>query len=136
MPCYYFTGSPCLCTFYSYLMQGRQDENMCITPEKPRGNEREHKVSCENGYSTSPITCTLELLQVTSNSKWSENPANIKKTALALRYTTAQHAYPHIWERSAHAHEVGPVLIDSCRSITGCLKATNVKNVYLFAGTN
>ena len=33
-----------------------------------------------------------------------------------------------------HAHKVDPVLNDACRAITGCLKPTNVKNLYLLAG--
>ena len=39
-----------------------------------------------------------------------------------------------MWERSAHAHKVDPVLNDACRAITGCLQPTNVENLYLLAG--
>ena len=39
-----------------------------------------------------------------------------------------------VWERSAHAHKVDPVLNDACRAITGCLQPTNVENLYLLAG--
>ena len=54
-------------------------------------------------------------------------------TALALCYSTAEYACP-VWERSAHAHKVDPVLNDACRAITGCLQPTNVENLYLLAG--
>ena len=67
------------------------------------------------------------------NSKWGTYPSTIKTTALALCYSTAEYACP-VWERSAHAHKVDPVLNDACRAITGCLQPTNVKNLYLLAG--
>ena len=61
------------------------------------------------------------------------HPSTIKTTALALCYSTAEYACP-VWERSAHAHKVDPVLNDACRAITGCLLPTNVENLYLLAG--
>ena len=45
----------------------------------------------------------------------------------------AEYACP-VWERSAYAHKVDPVLSDACRAITGCLQPTNVENLYLLAG--
>ena len=37
-------------------------------------------------------------------------------------------------ERSAYAHLLNPELNQTCRAITGCLKPTNVENLYLLAG--
>ena len=67
------------------------------------------------------------------NTKWGASPSTIKTTALALCYTTAEYACP-VWERPAHAYKVDPALNEACRSITGCLKSTNVENLYLLAG--
>ena len=39
-----------------------------------------------------------------------------------------------VWEQSAHAKRLDPVLDESCRLITGCLKPTNVHNLHLLAG--
>ena len=39
-----------------------------------------------------------------------------------------------VWERSAYAHLLNPELNQACRAITGCLKPTNVENLYLLAG--
>ena len=36
--------------------------------------------------------------------------------------------------KSAHAHLLNPELNLACRAITGCLKPTNVENLYLLAG--
>ena len=36
-------------------------------------------------------------------------------------------------ERSAYAHLLNPELNQACRAITGCLKLTNVDNLYLLA---
>ena len=68
-----------------------------------------------------------------ANSKWGTHPSTIKTTARALCYSAAEYACP-VWERSAHAHKVDPVLNDACRAITGCLQPTNVENLYLLAG--
>ena len=73
------------------------------------------------------------VLRKLANSKWGIHPSTIKTTALALCYSTAEHACP-VWERSAHAHKVDPVLNDACHAITGCLQPTNVENLYLLAG--
>ena len=74
-----------------------------------------------------------KVLRKLANSKWGTHPSTIKTTALALCYSTAEYACP-VWERSAHAHKVDPVLNDACRAITGCLQPTNVDNLYLLAG--
>ena len=73
------------------------------------------------------------VLRKLANSKWGTHPSTIKTTALGLCYSTAEHACP-VWERSAHAHKVDPVLNDVFLAITGCLQPTNVENVYLLAG--
>ena len=73
------------------------------------------------------------VLRMLANSKWGTHPPTVKTTALALCYSTAEYACP-VWERSAHAHKVDPVLNDACRTITGCLQPTNVENLYLLAG--
>ena len=73
------------------------------------------------------------VLRELANSKWGTHPSTIKTTALALCYSTAEYACP-VWERSAHAHKIDPVLNDACRAITGCLQPTNVENLYLLAG--
>ena len=58
---------------------------------------------------------------------------DIRTTAIALYYSTSEYAEP-VWERSAHAHILYPELNQACRAITGCLKPTNVENLYLLAG--
>ena len=73
------------------------------------------------------------VLRKLANSKWGTHPSTIKTTASALCYSTAEYACP-VWERTAHAHKVDPVLNDACRAITGCLQPTNVENLYLLAG--
>ena len=73
------------------------------------------------------------VLRKLANSKWGTHPSTIKTTALALCYSTAEYACP-VWESSAHAHKVDPVLNNACRAITGCLQPTNVENLYLLAG--
>ena len=39
-----------------------------------------------------------------------------------------------VWERSAHAKRLDPVLNENCRLITGCQKPTNAVNLHLLAG--
>ena len=73
------------------------------------------------------------LLKKLANSKWGTNTRTIRTTALALCYSTAEYAAP-VWARSSRANKLNPVLNQSCRSITGCLKPTNVEDLYLIAG--
>ena len=73
------------------------------------------------------------LLKKLTNSMWGTNVRTIRTTALAQCYSTAEYAV-QVWERSAHAHLLNPELNQACRAITGCLKPTNVENLYLLAG--
>ena len=73
------------------------------------------------------------LLKKLATSRWETNARTIRTTALALCYSTAEYAAP-VWERSAHAPLLNPELNQACRAITGCLKQTNVDNLYLLAG--
>ena len=73
------------------------------------------------------------LLKKLANSRWGTNARTIRTTALALCYFTVEYAAP-VWERSAYAHLLNPELNLACRAITGCLKPTNVENLYLLAG--
>ena len=73
------------------------------------------------------------LLKKLSNSKWGENASTIRTTALALCYSVAEYAAP-VWARSSHALKLKPELNSVGRAVTGCLKPTNVKDLYLLAG--
>ena len=67
-------------------------------------------------------------LEDVTNSKWGGgcNASNIRTTALALSHSAAEYAYP-VWARLPHASKLDPELNDACRSIAGCLRATNVE---------
>ena len=73
------------------------------------------------------------LLKILANSKWGTNARAIRSTALALCYSTAEYAAP-AWARSSYANKLSQVLNQAYRSITGCLKPTNVEDLYLIAG--
>ena len=70
-----------------------------------------------------------------ATSRWGANPSTIRTTALALSYSTAEYAGP-VWARSANAKNLDPELNQACRSVTGCLKHTNVEDLYLLSGTS
>ena len=73
------------------------------------------------------------LLKKLANYRWGTNARTIRTKALALCYSTAEYAVP-VWKRSAYAHLLNPELNQACPSITGCLKPTNIENLYLLAG--
>ena len=73
------------------------------------------------------------LLKKLANSRWGTNTRTIRTTALALCCSTAEYVTP-VWARSAYAHLLNPELNQACRAITGCLKLTNVENLYLLVG--
>ena len=72
-----------------------------------------------------------KLLTKLVTSKWGDNPNTIRTTALALSYSTSEYA---VWARSAHAKNLGPELNQAYWSVTGCLKPTNVEDLYLLSG--
>ena len=73
------------------------------------------------------------LLKRLSKSKWGCNASTIRITALALSYSATPYACP-VWARSSHASKLDPELNDTCRSITGCLRPTNVAELYVLVG--
>ena len=73
------------------------------------------------------------LLNKLANSRWGTNARTIRTTALALCCSTAEYAAT-VWERSANAHLLNPELNQACQAITGCLRPTNVENLYLLMG--
>ena len=73
------------------------------------------------------------LLRKLSNSKWGVNVNTIRTTALALSYSVSEYEAP-VWARSPHAQKLNMELNSACRAVTGCLKPTNVEDLYLLAG--
>ena len=74
-----------------------------------------------------------KLLRKLSNSKWGANANTIRTTSLVLSYSVAEYTAP-VWARSPHAQKLNTELNNACRALTGCLKPTNVEDLYLLAG--
>ena len=72
-------------------------------------------------------------LRKLSSSKWGTNASRIRTTALTLGYSVAEYVVP-VRARSAHAYKLDAELNSACRAITGCLKPTNVEELYLLSG--
>ena len=87
----------------------------------------------EHMYNTKMKVATRNNLLKLSNSIWGANACTISTTALALCYSVAEYAAP-VWARSYHAQKLTPELNSACRTVTGCLKPTNVEDLYLLAG--
>lgn len=79
------------------------------------------------------VSARNNLLQKLTCSKWGADPNTLRSTALTLCYSAAEYAAP-VWERSAHAHKLDPVLNNTCRLVTGCLKPTPTGHLYLLSG--
>ena len=73
------------------------------------------------------------LLKKSSNSKWGCNAGTIRTTALALSCPAAEYAC-QVWARYPDASKLDSELNYACRSISGCLRPTNIEELYLFAG--
>ena len=71
-------------------------------------------------------------IKTLTNTRWGADAKTIRTTALALTFSDAEYASP-VWCRSTHASKVAPAL-STCRAINGCLKPTNVYNLYLLSG--
>ena len=79
------------------------------------------------------VSARNTLLRKLSTSCWGANPTTIRSTALALCFSAAEYACA-VWERSAHAKKIDPVLNTSCRYITGCMKPTKIDDIYILSG--
>ena len=73
------------------------------------------------------------LLGKLANSSWGTNPETLRTTAMALCYSAAEYCAP-VWANSCHAKKIDPELNNSCRIITGTLRATPLESVYRLAG--
>ena len=73
------------------------------------------------------------LLRKLSSSKLGANASTIRTTALALCDSVAEYAAP-VWAISYNAQKLNPELNSACRAVTGCLKLTNVEDLYFMAG--
>ena len=73
------------------------------------------------------------LIRKLSSSKWGTNASTIRITALTQSYSGAEYAVP-VWARSALAYKLDSELNSAFRAITGCLKLTNVEELYLLSG--
>ena len=73
------------------------------------------------------------LLRKLTNSRWGAHPSTVRTTALALCFSTAEYACSS-WSRSRHTGHVDIALNDTCRIITGCLKAIPIPCLYALAG--
>ena len=64
-----------------------------------------------------------------TNSRCGAHPATVRTTALALCFSTAEYACSP-WGRYIDTGHVDIALNDTCRIITGCLKATPISCLY------
>ena len=69
------------------------------------------------------------LMKKLSNTKWGCNA--LLEPQHWRCYSATEYAG---WARSPHASRQDPELNDACRSITGCLRPTNLKDIYPLAG--
>ena len=70
-----------------------------------------------------------------ATTKYGANPRTIRTAALALSFSVAEYACP-VWERSRHTKILDTTINTTCRKITGCLRPTNIQDLYNIAGIN
>ena len=87
----------------------------------------------EGWVDNNKVAARNNLLRKLANLKWCRSTSTIRTTALSLCYSVAEYA-ASVWARSHHAHVLDLELNTACRVITGCLKPTNVEDMYLLAG--
>lgn len=90
-----------------------------------------YKYHCQN--TRQKVTSRNNLLKKLAGSKWGANPNVLRTTAEALSFSTAEYACP-VWGRSRHAKDVTTALNDTCRIVTGCMRAAPLPLLYKAAG--
>ena len=68
-----------------------------------------------------------------TGTSWGATPSTLRSTALSICYSTAEYACS-VWERSARATKINPVINATCRLVTGCLRPTQTHNLYILSG--
>ena len=63
----------------------------------------------------------VNLLKQLGNSSWGSNASTTRTAALSLVFATGEFCAP-VWSNSSNASKIDPVLNETCRVITGCLK--------------
>ena len=79
------------------------------------------------------VSARNSLLRQLTNSKWGAHPGTLRTSALALCFSAAEYACP-VWSRSCHTHKLDPILNETCRIVTGCIKTTPVHCLYALSG--
>ena len=79
------------------------------------------------------VSTRNSLLRQLTNSKWGAHPSTLRTTALALCFSTAEYACP-AWYKSSHAYKIDPILNETCRIMTGCIKTTPIPCLYALSG--
>ena len=79
------------------------------------------------------VSTRNSLLRQLTNSKWGAHPGTLRTSALALCFSAAEYACP-VWSRSCHACKLDPILNDTCRIVTGCIRTTPVHCLYAVSG--
>ena len=79
------------------------------------------------------VSTRNSLLKQLKNSKWGAHPSTLHTTALALCFSTAEYACP-AWYKSSHAYKIDPILNETCRIVTGCIKTTPIPCLYALSG--
>ena len=71
------------------------------------------------------VNARNNIIRKLANSKWGCKATTLRPNCLALCYSAAEYACL-VWARSTQAHKLNPALHDCCRTISGCLKPTNL----------
>ncbi|XP_030765028.1 uncharacterized protein LOC115889220 [Sitophilus oryzae] len=110
-----------------------QDKDFCKIEDNLTSNKYQLSFKHHVEKTRANISTRNNLLAKLASSTWEANPHTLRTTALALSYSVAEYAAP-VWERSCHAKKIDPILNQSCRLITGCLKPTSVQQLHLLSG--
>jgi len=79
------------------------------------------------------IATRNNILRKLTGSTWGDNAHTLRVSALPLCFSAGEYDSP-VWSRSVHTKQIGTILNESCRLVTGCLKSTLLPKIYQHAG--
>ena len=79
------------------------------------------------------ITSRNCLIRRLAGCKWGANATNLRTSALALVFSTAEYAAP-VWSSSHHSSKVDVAINETLRIVTGCLRPTKVDFLPVLSG--
>ena len=122
---YYTLCEKCITLCHKYYVMHKLLRYAALHPVMRRYTAMKTADYCDEDTELLRWTHRTTIIRKLANSKWGCRASTLRPSCLALCYSAAEYACP-VLARSPHASKLNPAVHDCCRTISGCLKPTNL----------